>query len=42
MTDWGGGTDAVAQMKAGNDVLMPGNPNQSKEIVNAVKEGGIW
>jgi len=41
MTDWGGGTDAVAQMKAGNDVLMPGNPNQSKEIVNAVKEGNL-
>lgn len=41
MTDCGGGTDAVAQMKAGNDVLMPGNPNQSKEIVNAVKEGNL-
>ena len=35
MTDWGGGKDAVAQMNAGNDVLMPGN-KQRDELINAV------
>lgn len=41
MTDWFGGHDAVAQMNAGNDLLMPGNPQQSKDIVDAVKAGKI-
>jgi beta-glucosidase len=41
MTDWGGGKDPIAQMKAGNDLLMPGNPNQSKAILEAVNEGKL-
>jgi beta-glucosidase len=41
MTDWGGGKDPVAQMNAGNDLIMPGNPKQSQTIVDGVNSGSI-
>ena len=41
MTDWGGGRDWPAEMRAGNDLIMPGNPSQSEAIIKAVKEGKL-
>ena len=41
MTDWFGGRDAVAQMRAGNELLMPGTGYQRKSLVKAVSEGRL-
>jgi beta-glucosidase len=41
MTYWYGGKDAVAQMKAGNNLLMPGTTDQSKQIIEGVKNGQL-
>ena len=41
MTDWGGGSDSIAQMIAGNDLLMPGNSKQTEDIIVAVHEGQL-
>lgn len=39
MTDWYGGKNAVQQMEAGNDLLMPGKLTQREEIRKAVLNG---
>ena len=41
MTDWYGGIDVVAQMKAGNDMIMPGMPKQIETLTNAVNSGAL-
>jgi beta-glucosidase len=41
VTDWYGGANAVEQVKAGNDLLMPGTPAQVTAILNAVKDGKL-
>ncbi|MFL5738848.1 MAG: glycoside hydrolase family 3 C-terminal domain-containing protein [Flavisolibacter sp.] len=41
MTDWFGGKDPVEQMKAGNDLLMPGTPQQVQRIIDAVNHDSL-
>jgi beta-glucosidase len=41
MTDWFGGKDPVAQMKAGNELLMPGTARQDKELLAALESGDL-
>jgi beta-glucosidase len=42
ITDWGGGNDYVAGVKAGSNLEMPGTGGDSEEqLIQAVKEGSI-
>ena len=41
MTDWFGGNNPVDQMRAGNDLLMPGLVPQAQAIVKAVADGTL-
>jgi beta-glucosidase len=41
MSDWFAGNNPVEQMRAGNDVIMPGLPPQSKAIIDAVRSGAL-
>lgn len=39
MTDWFGGQDPAGQMRAGNDLLMPGADRQEEALLRAVRDG---
>jgi beta-glucosidase len=41
MSDWFGGKDAVAQMKAGNELLMPGTQRQREALLEALQTGAL-
>jgi len=41
MTDWYGGHNPVAQLKAGNDLLMPGTQAQAQGLFDGLKNGQL-
>lgn len=41
MTDWFGGKDSPAQVRAGNDMLQPGYEKQYNDIIAAVNNGSL-
>ncbi len=41
MTDWFAGKDPIAQMRAGNDLLMPGTEDQFQTLLEAAQNGEL-
>jgi beta-glucosidase len=41
MTDWFGGKDPVAQMKAGNDLIMPGSDSKREKLLAAIENKNL-
>ena len=41
VTDWFAGQDAAAQMRAGNDLLMPGTDGQQEAVLQALRAGRL-
>lgn len=41
VTDWGGGLDAVKQVKVGNDMIQPGMNIQYETLLAALKDGSL-
>lgn len=41
MSDWGAGKNHVAQMKAGNDMIMPGRSEITNSVYEAVQNGTL-
>lgn len=41
MTDWTGQRNTAAQIHAGNDLMQPGTPAQTQEVIDKVKSGEL-
>lgn len=41
MSDWGGGKSAVEKIKAGNNLIMPGKPEQTQQIIDAINSRAL-
>lgn len=41
MTDWGGGYDDPAIVRAGNEMIQPGSDQRYMNVLNAIKDGSL-